>query len=160
MEGTAFVTVEMKSIWLQSLCEIYPLCSEAMQDLVTTGYIHIADFGGGLGVVWASPSPAPWPLLRQWWQDKPLVLCHPCHLVLAWTDSSLVLQLTWTEHHQMETSCQGREPLVFWAHQLLDRSPPVAPGDYSDTFSSTVIPPVALHHAWGVSEWLTMQASQ
>lgn len=51
VEDTTFMTVEMKSITLQSLCEIYPLRREVMQDLATTGRLHAADFGGGLSDV-------------------------------------------------------------------------------------------------------------
>lgn len=87
-------------------------------------------------------------------------LCHHCHLVLACTRQ----QLGVTSHIDLaspggKNSCQCREHPTFWAHQLLDRNPPMAPGDYSDTFLGSVIPPAPLHHTWGVSEQLTMQAS-
>lgn len=140
----------MKSIWLQSLCEIYPLHSEETQGLLTTGYLHTAAFGGGLSVVWAPLSPAPWPLLRQWWQAPHAVPSLSPGACLDRQQLGVTTHMDWASPAGKSAIRVGS---TSFSEGLPDKSPAVAPGDYSDTFSSSVISPVALHHAWGVSEW-------
>lgn len=85
------------------------------------------------------------------WCDNSLGFTSPCGLLAG------MLNIT-----SWKGSCQGRDHLVFWAHQLLDRSPQAALRwlfRYILPLRNAILP-VALHHAQYVSEWLTVQASR